>query len=166
MTSSHDADLRTAPVISLDTSIAVTGLSKRTLWRRVADGRLRKVAEDARGRTLLDFPDVLKLIGTRLSAEDAERLRAADAGDPEAQADIGAVFHEAGRPEVAVYFWKLAADAGNADAMQMLGRAHASGDGIDLDEHLSIMWLGRAAAAGHGIAQAQIHGLIHRGIQQ
>ena len=34
------------PHVAISTAVVLTGLSKRTLWRRIADGLLRKIATD------------------------------------------------------------------------------------------------------------------------
>jgi TPR repeat protein len=39
--------------------------------------------------------------------------------------------------------------------MQLLGMCYMGGKGVPRDEHLSVMWIARAAAQGHAIAQAQ-----------
>lgn len=146
--------------LSLDISAAMTGLSKRTLQRRVADGNIRKVAEDARGRTMLHSDDVLALLDFKLSADDARLLIEADSGQAAAQADMACVFHAADHTEAAVYLWRMAAEQGSADAMQNLGRCYASGDGVEQDENLALMWISKSAASGHSIAQGQIQSLI------
>jgi len=112
---------------------------------------------------MLDASDILALLDFSLSPEEFQLLLRADAGSVDAQSDMACVFHEANHPEAAVYLWKLAAEAGNADATQNLGRCYASGDGVVADEHLAVMWLSKAAAAGHAIARDQLDGLLrHR----
>src|SRR5574337_118744 len=86
----------------------------------------------------------------------------ADGGDAVAQAEIGTVFHRFGNARTAVYWWQLAAAQGVADAMQWLGRCHAAGEGVERDENLALMWISKAAAAGHAIAGAQLQGLLHQ----
>lgn len=155
--------MTTATKLSLDVSAAMTGLSKRTLQRRIADGQIRKVAEDSRGRTMLDASDILGLLDVPLALDDVQLLLRADAGDVDAQSDMACVFHESSHPDAAVYLWKLAAESGNADAMQNLARCYSAGDGVEADEHIAVMWLSKAAASGQTIAQAQMQGLLrHR----
>lgn len=148
--------------LSLDASSAMTGLSKRTLQRRIAVGQIRKLAEDARGRTMLEAADILALLDKSLAAEDVALILNADAGDVEAQSEAACVFHELDHQEAAVYFWRLAAEEGNADAMQNLGRCYASGEGVGRDDNLAVMWISKAASMGHPIAQAQMQGLLQR----
>ncbi|MFD2377399.1 hypothetical protein ACFSTJ_07970 [Ottowia pentelensis] len=81
--------------ISLDAVAALTGIGRSTLWRKLADGALAKGEKDARGRATVALADVLGLIGegTRVAFSDADLavLLQADAGDAQAQADIGAL---------------------------------------------------------------------------
>jgi hypothetical protein len=47
--------------ISLDAAVAITGMSKSTLWRRVTEGFIGKAEKDARNRAMLVLADVLPL---------------------------------------------------------------------------------------------------------
>ena len=80
----------------------------------------------------------------------------ADAGDADAQSDIGQLFSNAGKHKCALYWFQQAAQKGNSDAMQWLGRCYISGEGVPKDDNLGIMWIAKAAAHGHVIAQAQM----------
>ena len=86
--------------LSLDAAEALTGISRRTLWRRVAEGAFVSGDKDARGRTTLALDDVLGLMqdytGVVFSAEDVDVLLQADAGDAEAQADTGGLLSVGG----------------------------------------------------------------------
>ncbi len=142
--------------ISLEAAIAVTGISKRTLWRRVSDGTIAKHKEDSRGRAMLAFTQIAGLIKLALSDEDLCTIAKADSGDANAQADAGAMFFVAGHFEAAVYWLDLAAAQDNAEAMQWLGNCHASGLGVAKDDSLAIMWIAKAASLGHPVASRQI----------
>ena len=153
-------------MISLDAAVAITGISRSTLWRRVTDGRIGKGGKDARGRALLVLADVLPLAEVPLGAGDLPVLLQADAGAAEAQADMGALFYVAGAEKAALYWLNEAAAQGHADAMQWLGIAHyaASGGGRSLhtqeqEDNLALMWIARAAALGHPVARQQMAGL-------
>lgn len=147
--------------LSLEAAIALTGLSKRTLWRRIAEGALRKVGADGtKNAAVLALDDVLALTGLACDAEIRQLLAAADAGDPEAQTAVGQHFLRLRRPVVAVYWLERAAQQEVADAMQCLGQCHAAGHGVPRNEHLALMWIAKAAAAGHPIARRQIAGLL------
>ena len=141
--------------LSLDASVAITGMSRSTLWRRVTDGTIGRGDKDGRSRAMLALDDVL---GVVLSAEDIAMLLRADAGDADAQADMGALFYVAGAHKAALYWLNEAAAQNNAEAMQWLGTAYASGGGgiIPKDANLAIMWLAKAAALGQPIAQQQM----------
>ena len=149
--------------ISLDAAEVITGISRRTLWRRVGEGALASSEKDARGRTTLELDGVLSLVqentGVVFNAEDADMLLQADAGNAEAQADIGAMLYVEGAREPALYWLHVAAEQGNADAMQWLGTAYAA-SGSEQDNSLAIMWIAKAAALGHPIAKQQVDGLL------
>ena len=151
--------------LSLDASIAITGISRSTLWRRVTDGSIGRGDKDGRSRAMLALGDVLALVEVKLSAEDRAMLLRADAGDADAQADMGALFYVAGAHKAALYWLQEAAAQDNADAMQWLATAYAAGSGgggsvIPQDANLAIMWLAKAAALGHSIARYQMEGLL------
>ena len=114
-------------MISLDAAVAITGISRSTLWRRVTAGRIGKGGKDARSRALLVLADVLPLTEVPLGASDLPVLLQADAGAAEAQADMGALFYVAGAEKAALYWLNEAAAQGHADAMQWLGIAHYAG---------------------------------------
>ena len=145
--------------LSLEASIAITGISRSTLWRRVTDGSIGRGDKDGRSRAMLALGDVLALVEVKLSAEDRAMLLRADAGDAQAQADMGALFYVAGVHKAALYWLQEAAAQDNADAMQWLGTAYAGGGVIPQDDNLAIMWLARAAALGHRIAAYQLEQL-------
>lgn len=115
--------------ISLDASVAMTGISRSTLWRRVTDGSLAMGEKDARGRATLALDEVLALAELPLNAEDVAMLRRADAGEPEAQADVGALCYVGGAHKAALYWLTEAAAQGSAEAMQWLATAYAAGGG-------------------------------------
>lgn len=147
--------------LSLDASVAITGISRSTLWRRVTDGTIGRGDKDGRSRAMLALGDVLPLVDVHLSAGDMALLLRADAGDANAQAEMGALFYVAGAHKAALYWLQEAAVQNNAEAMQWLATAYAGGGGsvIPQDDNLAIMWLAKAAALGHPIATAQMERL-------
>lgn len=149
--------------ISLDAVAALTGIGRSTLWRKVADGALAKGEKDARGRATLALADVLGLIrdgtGVPFDAEDVAMLLQADAGDAQAQADIGALLQVRGGGAAARYWLQAAAEQGSAEAMHWLGTAQAAG-GSEQDRQMAVMWIAKAAALGHPIARQQLQGLL------
>ncbi|RYF47635.1 MAG: sel1 repeat family protein [Cytophagaceae bacterium] len=149
-----------SPAISLETAAIITERSRRTWQRRLADGGVDRVAEDARGRSMLQLRDVLPLVCVPLGPEEQQILALADDGSASAQRDIGQVFDLYGKHEIAIHWWRQASEQGDADAMQCLGSAHAEGRGTPKDQNLGLMWIARAAAAGHVIAAEQVRGLL------
>jgi uncharacterized protein len=148
--------------ISVDSAAVITKWSRRTWWRRIADGDATRLADDSKGRAMLSFAEVQAQIYVPMNPEDVACLVRADAGDAEAQNDIGQLFLNAGQPEAGVYWLQLATKQDHADAMQCLGRCYVSGDGVPKDANIGIMWIAKAAAYGHAIAQAQMNKLQHR----
>jgi TPR repeat protein len=145
--------------VSIPAVIAMTGRSQRTWWRRIEDGTIQKLKPDARGRARVALEDVLELVDCGVPPEDMALLAQADAGDAEAQSDIGEMFISSGRHEAGRYWLALAAEQGHANAMQCLARCYLSGEGAAKDENMAIRWLADAAARGHFIARAQMRAL-------
>lgn len=151
-------------IISLDTVCAITEMSKSTWRRRIAKGDFTRLADDARGRAMLLWSEVEPHICVPIEPEDKQFILLADAGDAEAQDDIGQLFLISEKYQAAIYWFQQAAQQNNADAMQWLGHCHLNGKGVPKDENLGIMWLAKAAALGHVIAQGQMKGLINRAL--
>lgn len=117
------------------------------------------MADDNRGRTMLSLADVGGAICVPFPAVDFGVLIEADAGMAYAQRDLGQIFAAHGKHDIAVYWFSLAAEQGDADAMHCLGTAHAAGQGVPKDDDLALMWIAKAAAHGHTIAKAQTRNL-------
>lgn len=149
----------TQHAISLETAVAITGRSRRTWWRRLAAGEARRVGNDARGRTMLAWNDVLPWVLTAIDADDLQMVLRADAGDADAQNDIGQLLAIADEHEAAHYWLNQAARQHHADAMQWLARSTLAGQGTRADENIALMWLAKSAAHGSTIAQAQMRAL-------
>jgi hypothetical protein len=145
--------------ISMESAIALTDLSRRTWWRYISEGRATRVADDGRGRAMLDWADVLPLVCAPMDAEELALALSADAGNAHAQNDLGQLFLKANKFKCALYWLEQAAKKDNADAMQWLGYCYFNGKGVPQDDNLGLMWVAKAAAHGHVIAQAQVHGL-------
>lgn len=142
------------PYITLNTATTLTGLSKRTLWRRVADAHIRTQVGAEQGepaRLLID--DVLAISRLKLSPEDYELLLDADAGHAEAQCDLGLEFLMQALPAEAVHWLTLAAQQDYPEAMHQLGRCYIAGNGVAPDEAQGIAWIARAAGLGHSTAR-------------
>lgn len=156
--------------ISLDTAIVVTGISKRTLWRRLTDGVIARMENDERGRAMLAFEDLLPLLRIPVESDDYELFIHADGGDAHAQNDLALLFLEADQPAIALH-WLLAAvtsqqSAVSVDAMHNLATLYIEGTGVPRDENVGLMWLAKAAAHGHVIAQKQMAALTQRATQR
>lgn len=157
------------PAISLDAAEALTGVSRRTLWRRVADGTLISGAKDARGRTTLLLAGLLPLmqehLGRALERPTLHQLLLADGGNVRAQTDLGALLYgmqgerAAATRQAALYWLQQAAAQEDADAMHWLGLSCAS-MGTEQGDREALMWMTRAATLGHVIAQGQVAALM------
>ena len=147
-------------IISIDTASAITEISRRTWWRRISTGEVTRVTDDARGRAMLLWSEVEPHICVPIEPEDKQFILLADAGDAEAQNNIGQLFLMAEKYQAAFYWFQQASQQNNPDAMQWLGHCYINGKGVPKDEHLGIMWIAKAAAQGHVIAKGLLKGLI------
>lgn len=138
--------------ISLNTAASLSRLSKRTLWRRVADGQLRTFATGAGERTVVALDDALALCRLRIEPDDRALIVAADAGDPDAQCDLALLFLAQGFAADAVPWLEAAARQYHAEAMHWLGRCHIAGNGVPADEKTGAGWIAKAARRGHSTA--------------
>lgn len=151
------------PHVTISTAVVLTGLSKRTLWRRIADGLLRKIATDRpEEESRLVVEDLLQLGKLELSENEQQTLLLADQGDAEAQLALALLFLRRERPEAAASWFAKAAQQGQADAMHWLGTLLAEGNGIEQDDSLAAEWISKAAAQDHPIAKAQMAALLPR----
>ncbi len=107
-------------IISLDTVCAITEMSKSTWRRRIAKGDFTRLADDARGRAMLLWSEVEPHICVPIEPEDKQFILLADAGDAEAQDDIGQLFLMSEKYQAAIYWFEQAAQQNNPDAMQWL----------------------------------------------
>ena len=169
--------------VSLNTAAVLTGRSMRTWQRRIEEGLVPRLG-DGRG-ALVPFAAVRPALAVALSDDDVRMLVRADQGDAAAQADVGALFALAALNEgkarkaaadahaapstraagggnfiPALHFLTQAADRGEADAMHWLGVLHAAGLCEGDGQALALMWIAKAAAQGHVIAQRQLAGLM------
>lgn len=151
-------------VISLDTACAITEMSKSTWRRRIAKGDFTRVADDARGRAMLLWSEVESHICIPIETEDQQFIFLSDAGNAEAQDDIGQLFLISEKHQSAFYWFQKAAQQNNPDAMQWLGHCYVNGKGVPKDENLGMMWIAKAAALGNVIAQGLMKGLISRAL--
>lgn len=144
-------------LISVDTAVVVTGVTKRTLWRWLGSGVIEHRGMDQRGRTMLAYADIKpKLCLSFAEDEDIELLVEADQGCRDAQNDLGILCLEQERADIALHWFNLAAEQGHADAMHFLSNMYQSGDGVERSDTTALLWRVKAAEAGHAIAIAQM----------
>ena len=144
-------------LISVDTAVVVTGVTKRTLWRWLGSGVIEHRGMDQRGKTMLAYADIKpKLCLSFAEDEDIELLVEADQGCRDAQNDLGILCLEQERADIALHWLNLAAEQGHADAMHFLSNMYQSGDGVERSNTTALLWRVKAAEAGHAIAKAQM----------
>lgn len=150
------------PLISLPAAISLTELSERTFWRKFADGSLQR--ELVGGKSMVDFVALQPYLclGPDFNPAALNTLVAADSGDVVAQNEMALILLANDKGRAAIYWLELAARQASADAMNLLAWCHVDGKGVPADDNLGIMWLAKAAAHGHRIAQLQIQGIHQR----
>lgn len=160
--------------LSLDAAIATTGRSRRTWWRRITAGQVERQPSARGSRARLALRDVAAQLSVPLSDEQLLTLVRADAGEAQAQAEIGAVFalHACRMAEnnedfsntyqAAIHWLEHAAAQGAADAMHTLATLHGHCAEPQQRSALLLSQLARAAMAGHLIARAQMQALLQR----
>ena len=138
-------------LVSLATATILTGLSKRTLWRRISSGELRR--GDGGGKAMID---IASIADSFIVPAEVELVLEADRDSPEACNDLALVFLEARRDTEAVHWLRRAAATDHPDAMHWLGRCYVEGRGVPKDVDLGTMWLAKSAAHGHAMSKAQM----------
>lgn len=97
----------------------------------------------------------------------SEVLKRAQAGDPNAQNELGLMYSE-GRglpqnyPEAKDWF-KKAADQGHAAAQVNLGTLYSLGRGAPYSDHMALFWFERAAEQRNALAFAKLGMMYERG---
>jgi hypothetical protein len=153
--------------IKLATAITLTGWSKRTFWRRFADGSVeRGIENEVNEMSTVVLDSVLPHLWISLTDDDLQLVLEADKGNAEAQSDLALLFLSDAKPKEAVYWLELAIKQGDVSAMHWLGRAYVDGNGVPKDENLGLMWIAKAAAGGHVVSQAQMAGLVKGATQR
>lgn len=144
-------------LISVDTAVVVTGVTKRTLWRWLGSGAIEHRGMDQRGKAMLAYADIKpKLCMSFADDEDIELLVEADQGCRDAQNDLGILCLEQERADIALHWFNLAAEQGHADAMHFLSEMYQLGSGVVRSETTALLWRVKATEAGHVIAIAQM----------
>lgn len=149
--------------IKISTAITLTGWSKRTFWRRFADGSVERGAENqerANEISTVVLDSILPHLWVVLTEEDLQLVLEADGGQAQAQCDLALLFRGLEKHKEALYWLELAIKQGDVSAMHWMGRAYVEGTGVLKDEYTGLMWIAKAAAGGHVISRAQIVGMI------
>jgi hypothetical protein len=104
-------------------------------------------------------------LGEKFSGPDGGRWIAAGAhlGHKDAMVMHGQALLDAGDPGGALAWFRIAAKAGDAMGLNMLGRCHEMGWGVVADAAEAVGWYRRAAEAGLDWGQYNLAGLLWRG---
>lgn len=145
--------------ISLPSAVTLTDLSERTLRRRLAEGTIIKLTGEDSNKTLIALTSIKPDFCLPFEADQLELIQQADQGDAKAQNDLALFFLEHDKAKSAVYWLNLAVKQDFADAMYLMGCCYLNGNGLPKDHNLAIMWIAKAAAAGHRIALAQMQSI-------
>lgn len=141
-------------MIKLDTAAKLTGMSQRTLWRRIKAGEFTKTNKyGGLRRVAIPVDSIVDYIPLPLAASDIELICFADQGDAQAQTDLALLFMEYKHYERAIIWLKLAAKQQYPEAMYWLARCYISGRGVLQDVTTGLSWLQKAAEKGHSIAK-------------
>ena len=145
-------------LISLNTAAHLMGVSKRTLWRRIAAGSLAvSRSADSQGRTLLSLDNIAGDIGLPLNGEVITAIQNADAGLAKDQLTLALLFLESGLTVRALPWLELAAHQGDAEAMLTVGEVQF--ESSKEDPKVCLNWIRRAAIAGQPLALAVMEAL-------
>lgn len=140
--------------ISLNTASSLSGVSKRTLWRRIADGCLHTQDGGEPGeRTLVALDDVLRLSRLQLTEDDYVLIVEADRGDAAAQCDLALLFLAQDHVTEALRWLEIAANKFYPEAMFQLGRCLIAGRGVPANESAGVDWIRKAGGFGHSAAE-------------
>lgn len=132
--------------------VTLTGLSKRTLWRRIAAKRLRTLARGG-GLTKVALDDVLQLLNAHIDANDRQLILGADAGEPQAQCELALVLMSQELYADALPWLNYASERYYPEAMYWLGRCLIAGRGQTADVHTGLAWIEKASQQGHIVAR-------------
>lgn len=145
--------------LSLQAVESLSGKSRRTLWRRLADGTLPRTGTDAQGRVTVPLHAVQADVTWPQTEADWTTVLAADAGDATAQCSVALQLMAADRWQAAQTWLEQAARHHQADAIHWLALCAFNGWGRAVNAEQGMVWLARAAALGHPVAHAQMAGL-------
>jgi TPR repeat protein len=147
-----------AAEISLRIAALLTGKSIKTIQRWCDERKLYSRVVDFRGKRVTTVGSILPF--TDILPADAGLIVHADSGDAAAQNEIGVILLEAGKPHIALDWFRAAAARDHADAMHWLSKYYLCGTmGVEQNQDIAMKWLAAAAAHGHIIAKAQLRAL-------
>ena len=146
-------------LVSLNMAAAITGVSKRTLWRRIAEGVVQAYAGGAGEKTLVDVAELRQAACIPLTDEDVALIFAADNNRAEAQCELGLMFLAAGRSDEALVWLRQAADKYYGEAMYWVARLQLEGAGMEQDIEAARHGFERAADYGHVLARHALEAL-------
>lgn len=159
--------MHSKPAITIDTAAALMGVSKRTLWRYLRDGKLSQPGSGQRaaGRTMILIEEVADKFFVKLmpgdgdpDTDDYALLALADQGDSDAQNDLALLFLEQQLYDFALHYFHLAIAQDHADAMHYLSDMYEKGTGVEQCSETALIWRAKAAAFGHEIARRKVLG--------
>src|ERR1035437_1353811 len=157
MSTKHQNERDSMAHISLSAAITLTEWIERTFYRKFADGSMSRVTDS--GKVMIPLNLIMPHLCLPLESEDVDVIEHADAGDAEAQNEVALIFLSNDKPKSAIYWLELAAKQNFADSMCLLSQCYMEGNGVPKDKNFGIMWLAKAAAFGHIIAQRQMQAL-------
>jgi len=146
-------------MISIKTYAHLINLSERTIRRHIEAKKLTSFYDAGLNRTFISLDDTIKNSLIPLNAE-TNLILAADGGEASSQTEVALLFLEHKKAAQAIYWLKLAAMQGHADAMCLLGDCYLKGLGLEKNRNLAISWIAKAASAGSGIANQQMDSLL------
>src|SRR5579864_924144 len=121
-------------------------------------------------RTAALLFSVMVLLGGASAAQEttAKLLERANAGDPAAQVEAGAMYAVGRRGvkvdlKAAAMWFRKAAEQGNVDGQFKLGAMYEHGRGVDADATEAANWYRKAAQQGHTGAQLKLGDFYYDG---
>jgi len=143
--------------ISFHAAITLTNMSESTFRRKIRTGLIKQMRKnDETGRPMIDIDSIRRHICVKLEIEDWQLMKQADAGDADAQTELGLLFQSQGKYRSTVFWLKSAMKKGNRDAMHWMGRCYIEGKGVPGNEDMGMMLIAKSAALGHAISQGQM----------
>lgn len=141
------------------------GKSNKTLYRWAEEERLSPIVETtstsskAFRKMYFDLEELKPYLAIPFDRSLEEDIARVEAGEADAYTEVGLRFFAAEHHEQAFHWFEIAAQKGHVDAMDWLATCYLEGLGAPVDRAAAMEWLGRAARAGHILAQEKIEAL-------